>query len=280
MLNRETKKMKRSAKGFTLIELLVVIAIIAILMAILMPALQRVKKQAQTAACLSYLKQWGLMFAMYCDDNNGNFFTGEVNGTRSGVGSGRFWRMTMAPYSKDEKMWTCPTATKPAPSGGIPQGQWSYVAWELGDDVGSYGLNGWILNIQASVQAGNRNNGWGRTPADSHWGTPHVQQANNVPIFTGSWWVDSWPREDDQPPQTEAGPGDTPNQNEMNRVCVDRHNGFVNSLFCDWSVRKVGLKELWTLKWHRTYNTAGPWTQAGGATAEQWPDWMRHYKDY
>ena len=48
-----------------------------------------------------------------------------------------------------------------------------------------------------------------------------------------------------------------PGTNEMNRVCVDRHNGFVNSVFADWSVRKVGLKELWTLKWHRTYNTNG-----------------------
>ena len=57
-------------KGFTLIELLVVIAIIALLMAILMPALQRVKKQARSVACLSKLRQWGLYFAMYADDYN------------------------------------------------------------------------------------------------------------------------------------------------------------------------------------------------------------------
>jgi prepilin-type processing-associated H-X9-DG protein len=86
--------------------------------------------------------------------------------------------------------------------------------------------------------------------------------------------------ETDQPPPTEAGPGDTVGINEMNRVCVDRHNGFVNSLFCDWTVRKIGLKELWTLKWHRTYNVNGPWTKAGGATPDKWPQWMRSYKDY
>ena len=51
-------------RGFTLIELLVVIAIIALLLAILMPALQRVKGQARSVACLAKLKQWGLFFSM------------------------------------------------------------------------------------------------------------------------------------------------------------------------------------------------------------------------
>jgi len=60
-------------KGFTLIELLVVIAIIALLMAILMPALERVKKQAKMVACQSNLKQWGLVWAMYTDENNSKF---------------------------------------------------------------------------------------------------------------------------------------------------------------------------------------------------------------
>ncbi|HCO96603.1 MAG TPA: hypothetical protein DIU00_22130, partial [Phycisphaerales bacterium] len=72
MKNRGANVMRRR-KGFTLIELLVVIAIIALLLAILMPTLHRVKKQAKAVLCLSNLKQWGTIFAMYTDDNNGNF---------------------------------------------------------------------------------------------------------------------------------------------------------------------------------------------------------------
>jgi prepilin-type N-terminal cleavage/methylation domain-containing protein len=285
-------------RGFTLIELLVVIAIIALLMSILMPALSRVRQQARAAACLANLKQWGLMFSMYCQDNDGYFFSGEVNGTRGtvmatvdgvtrsrNIGSGGFWRIVMAPYSQDPKMWLCPQAVKPRPQGGIPVGGWTYVAWETDGDRGSYGLNGWILNIFASKIASDRTNGWSRLDKDAsglsrHWGSPPSQYSNEVPVFAGSWWVDAWPLDADKPPALESGPGDTPNLNEMNRVCVDRHNGFVNSLFTDWTVRKVGVKELWTLKWHRTYNTHGVWTKAGGVAPEDWPEWMRRFKDY
>ena len=69
------------SKGFTLIELLVVIAIIALLMAIIMPALNSVKKKAATTVCLSNTKNLSLGWYMYKDDNDDHIMSSEDNGT-------------------------------------------------------------------------------------------------------------------------------------------------------------------------------------------------------
>ena len=65
--------------GFTLIELLVVIAIIAILMAVLMPALNRAREQGRRSVCMSNLKQLGLAWVLYANDNEGKIVNSDVS---------------------------------------------------------------------------------------------------------------------------------------------------------------------------------------------------------
>ena len=86
-----------------------------------------------------------------------------------------------------------------------------------------------------------------------------------------------WPEETTAPANFEF---EAWNNQDVQRCCINRHDGFVGCVFGDFSVRKAGLKELWTLKWHKSFNTAGIWTLAGGVTADEWPEWIRPLKDY
>ncbi len=116
--------------GFTLIELLVVIAIIALLMAILMPSLQRVKEQAKAVACQSNLKQWGIIFKMYTNDNDGYFQKGWV-GQRNGS---LWWMDATRQYYSEPDLRCCPMAMKPYTEGGKPPfGAWGIDPVQTGN---------------------------------------------------------------------------------------------------------------------------------------------------
>ncbi|MHC4396533.1 MAG: type II secretion system protein [Planctomycetota bacterium] len=258
--------------GFTLIELLVVIAIIALLMSILMPALARAKRQARKVICQNNLKRMGYAISMFADDHDGYLNKGFLGNSSTPMDH---WASAWEPYyGGDYDVCLCPSATKLWSDGyqGKPLSAWGVFAnttkWYKKGQYGSYGINGWICNKPK----------WATSPVNQlkYWRRTDIRKANRVPALLGAQWIDGWPEPTDDPSHYDGQHfwslgGD----NDMGRFCTNRHDGALNAVFLDFSVRSVGLKELWILKWHRTYDIH--------ADPPDWPNvgsgWMEKFED-
>ncbi len=287
----------RRKKAFTLIELLVVIGVISLLMAILLPALERARNQAYAIICRSNLKQWGIVFAAYLDDHDGHLPKQEQD-EPWGTGFCQPWMYSMRDYCiGTEGIRCCPMAADPAnPTGELTSIQsikgGTFSAWgkfkpclnktSLQDCYyGSYGMNSWLAvpddsaKLITGIYVVDAPKSW-------FWKTSDVKGPADIPVLLDSWWWCAWVKEVDFPPAFEGQSNRFPCgcKDSIQRFCINRHDGYVNALFLDSSVSKVGLKQLWTLKWHKDFNTAGYWTRAGGVKPTDWPEWMRNFRDY
>lgn len=115
----------KPTRGFTLIELLVVISIIALLMAIMMPALSKVRAQAKSVVCQTRMKQWGVALFTYASDYSDRlpYFVDQLFGSEEDK---TYWYEALAPYIAavsddkrgdgfDAELRECPASTKSMP---------------------------------------------------------------------------------------------------------------------------------------------------------------------
>jgi prepilin-type N-terminal cleavage/methylation domain-containing protein len=270
----------RKARAFTLVEVLVVVAVIALLIGILLPSLSRARTRARAVVCQKYLAQWGTCWAMYGQTHRDSFSDGVVDD--AGWHRGEWVIVLRRYYDTKSDILRCPMAMKRRPDGKDYGGPFHSYFMPYGGNGSagggeepSYGGNNWIYNPTPEKTAIQ-----GR-PTKYNW--RHMSGAkypNRVPVMADAMWRGGGPSES-------GSRGDPPVSNgqwsgydsEMKHFCIDRHNGYVHHLMLDWSVRRVGLKELWKLKWHREFDTAGPWTRSGGNQPD-WPSWMERFPEY
>jgi len=273
-------------RAFTLVELLVVISIISLLMAILMPTLSKVRRQSRAVKCLVNLHQWGIIWQIYTQDNDSRFPSGSLE---EGWTRGTWIIPLRSLYNTKEEIMRCPMATKrEGHPGNLEYAKDKYKTYLMpsgydvkeGEDC-SYGANCWLYNFPSEVEIVQ-----GR-PTKWNWRTNNIRNASRVPVFGDCSWRGGGPMGDESgsrdflrwKPQLEENAWYT-YDHEMCHFAINRHDRFVNHLFMDSSARKVGLKELWKLKWHRKFDTNGPWTNQGGAQQTDWPEWMQKFSSY
>ncbi len=259
-------------KAFTLIELLVVISIIALLLAILMPALGMVKEKARAVVCRTNVRQITFAMIMYAEDNGGKSVT-MVHAM------GEYWFHQIAPYLGDGKykddpanhikgsmkVAFCPSTKRPddsPPAGSSGYGSVKKTWLFLGGE-GSYGMNLWLQSDKSSFYGK-------QAPLNAYqqnWFPKMSTAPSNVPVFADSMWVGSWPFEKYVPvndfqgggygteaspsfPHTAGGEGYL-----MARFLLDRHKMAVNVGCVDGSATGVKLENMWSIKWHRNFRT-------------------------
>lgn len=268
--------------GFTLVELLVVISIIALLIALLLPALAKARRLANTALCASNLRQLAIAYSEYTQSSAAASKGLVYNYNSPDTGIYIYWPTALAPMfgnydfaypsyytstikqlpASEAAVLHCPSTQIETASSfagnayGTAITPWNFFG---SGEISSYGFNGYMYNYAETQSTGQYWLGifasdWYVYPTHTpsyFWPNSQSLNSASAPLFSDALWMMPFPHPQDPIPADLTGSvADESSTSQMWEYCFNRHQEGINVAFVDGHVEHVDDGYLWTLEWY------------------------------